>query len=289
MAQTLGLRAGFEGRTLAAILKSVVESKRMKFATIVTAFLCAALLGAPGGAGAAEKTSIPATTTTPQLPAYLARPQNAAPAPGVLILHDCKGLSPHYEKVAEHFASRGYVAVAIDSLSPQKLSSGCTDVAGQARTQAAYARAALDWMRAQPYIDGTRLGLLGYSMGGIAALDIVDSPEASAIPAGLRAVVAYYPVCRDRDPKRVALPIRILDGGDDDWAPAAPCQALADAATAAGKTVTITTYPGATHAFNFDAPDRIEFGHPMRYNAEAAYEAGAETIIFFHRYLSATP
>jgi dienelactone hydrolase len=256
------------------------------------------------GAGAGETASIPATAKTPQLAAYVARPTatdsaaTSQPAPGVLVLHDCKGYAPHYAKIAEHFASRGYVAVAIDTLAPQHLSSACEDVAGQTRVEAADARVALDWMRTQPYIDGRRLALLGYSMGAEAALEIVDPPQTgglmgapqnAAVPSGLQAVVAYYPGCQTFDPKNVRVPILILDGAADDITPSGPCQAFAQAATAAGKAVTITTYPGATHAFNFDAPDRLLFGRPVRYDPDAAYAAGAETITFFHEYLGRTP
>ncbi len=265
--------------------------------------LCAVLLCVTG-ADAGETASIPATAKTPQLPAYVARPTTTDPAaasqaaPGVLVLHDCKGYAPHYAKIAEHLASRGYVAVVIDTLAPQHRSSGCDDVAGQVRVEAADARAALDWMRAQPFIDGRRLGLLGYSMGAEAALDIVDPPQTAAadgafenatMPSGLQAIVAYYPGCQTFDPKNVRVPIQIFDGAADDITPSGPCQAFAQAATAAGKAVSITTYPGATHAFNFEAPDRLLFGHPVRYDPDAAYAAGAATIAFFHEYLGRTP
>jgi dienelactone hydrolase len=243
-------------------------------------------------AGAVETANIPATAKTPQLTAYVARPvvsgqaATSQPAPGVLILHDCKGYEPHYAKIAEHLARSGYVAVVIDTLAPQHRSSACDDVTGQAGVEAADALAALDWMRAQPFIDGHHLALLGYSMGAEAALEIVEN---ATVPSGLQAVVAYYPGCQNFDPKNVRVPTQILDGAADDITPPGPCQAFAQAATAAGKAVSITTYPGATHAFNFEAPDRLLFGHPVRYDPEAAYAAGAQTITFFHEYLGGAP
>jgi dienelactone hydrolase len=247
------------------------------------AFCFAAFAG--GTASAGETATITATSDTPEMPAYVARPPGGAKAPGVLVLHGCEGYGRAYSGVADWLAAHGYVAVAIDTLAPQGIRTACMDPSRGAATEAADARAALDWMRSQPYVDGAHLALLGYSMGAFATLDVVDEKRAPALPEGLLAAVVYYPPCRGRDAANVRVPLRILDGDADEWTPAAPCQALARAAASTGKTASITTYPGATHAFNFNAPDRVAFGHQIRYDATAAADSEAQTLDFLSRYL----
>ncbi len=242
----------------------------------------AALWLAAAAAGVTE--TVPATSQTPALPAYVARPAGATVAPGVLVLHGCDGYNSRYAALADWLASQGYVAVAIDSLGPRGRTNACGDWSGS-RNEALDALATLDWMRTQRYIDGSRLALLGYSMGAIATLDIVDPRRARTLPPGLRAAVAYYPACRNRDAVHVLVPLRILDGGADDWTPAPPCQALAQNAKQLGKAVTITTYAGATHAFNVDKPERISRGHLLRFDASAALDARMQTLDFLQRYL----
>ena len=85
------------------------------------------------------------------------------------------------------------------------------------------------------------------------------------------------------------MPLRILDGDADDWTPAPACQLLADDAKDAGKTVAITTYPGATHAFNIQEPDHTAYGHHLSYNAAATTDAQMQTLTFLHQYLGASP
>jgi dienelactone hydrolase len=126
-------------------------------------------------------------------------------------------------------------------------------------------------------------------MGSIAALDVMDARAIPAAPAGLLATVAYYPACRGRVADAIRVPLRILDGDADDWTPAPACQLLADDAKDAGKTVVITTYPGATHAFNIREPDRMAYGHHLSYNAAAANDAETQTLAFLHQYLGPTP
>lgn len=265
------------------------------------ALILASVTFAPTAARAGDAITVPAGAATPALPAYLARPTGAtAPAPAVVVLHGCEGLNPsgqthlgqgRYEHVADWLASHGYVAIVIDTLAPTGASNACSPDAGPpaARAEAADAIATLAWLRTQPFVDGARLALLGYSLGGDALLFVVDSPSLTTAPEGLRAAIAYYPDCAQRTPDSLLVPLRILNGGADDWIPAAPCQALASAATAAGKTIVITTYPGAAHAFNFDSPDRTAFGHSIRYDAKAAADAASETLAFLQRYLGSSP
>jgi dienelactone hydrolase len=236
-------------------------------------------------APAPASTSIPATSSTPEVPAYIARPDTTAPAPGVVVLHGCGGYGKHEVTVADWLAQHGYVAVAINSFAPRGVHNACGDPSGS-RYEAQYARATLEWMRAQSYIDGSRLALIGYSMGARATLDIADPNTPEPLPAGLRAAIVYYPPCRKSKGSAVLVPIRILDGDADDWTPYGPCKALAESAAANGKSVTITTYPGATHAFDSDRPDRIYFGHHLRYDPQAAADAYTQTLDFFRKHLS---
>jgi dienelactone hydrolase len=232
----------------------------------------------------AAQTTVPKTSATPELPAYVARPAGTAARPGVLVLHGCEGYRPHYAAIADWLAAHGYVGIAIDTLTPAGVKNSCSDASGS-RREAGDALATLAWMRTLPFVDGTKLAVLGYSMGAIASLDIADPFHPAPPVPGLVAAVAYYPACRHRTAANALVPIEILDGDADDWTPAAPCQTLANGAGGAGAPISITTYPGATHAFNVEAPDRTALGHKMHYDPSAAADAESKTLEFLRKYL----
>lgn len=236
---------------------------------------------------AGRMTAVPASADGPAVPAYVASPARPGAHPGVLILHGCEGYNRRYARLADGFARAGFVAVAIDTLSPRGVKNACSDPHGS-RDEAGLARAALAWMRTRPTIDADRLALVGYSMGAIAALDLIDAPRAASPPPGVRAVIAYYPACRNRQAVAVSAPLLILIGGADDWTPAGPCQTLAADAGRLGKPVSIVVYPGATHAFNVARPNRVAYGHQLHYDAAAAADAALRTLDDLHRYLGAT-
>ncbi len=256
---------------------------------MLKAFQCLGLfVGVAAGAcgvAAAENVTIPAAAGVPEITGYLARPAGAGPFPAILVLHGCEGFGSLETATVNELAAAGYVALGIDTLKPQGLQNACGNIPA-IRTSAQYAAAALAWLHAQPYIAGNRLGVVGYSMGAIEILDLIDPlGGAHPPPPGLRAAVAYYPGCNGRD-GRVSVPLQILDGDADDWLPSAPCQAMAQAGAAAGKPVAITTYPGATHAFNQPSSHtRVYRGHTLTYDPSAAADADAKMKAFFARYL----
>jgi dienelactone hydrolase len=152
-------------------------------------------------------------------------------------------------------------------------------------TSARYAYVTLGWLATQPYVIPDRLGAAGFPMGAMEILGLIDPASPRPPPPGLKAAVAYYSSCDKRGPN-VSVPLQILDGDADDWNPAPSCRQLAQDATAAGKTVQITVYPGATHAFNqaSDRP-RTYLGHTLRYDATADRDADAKTMAFLATYL----
>lgn len=254
---------------------------RMRLAALVCA-LAAASAAAPAEAGG--MTAVPPTATTPAVPIYIARPDGAGPFPAVLLLHGCDGFTGFGAVAADRLSFRGYVAVALDSEGPHSAPGACVDPKGSS-TEAADARATLAWMRAQPYIRPDRLAVMGFSMGASATLDLIDRATGAAdVPAGLRAAIAFYPACENRT-ANVAVPLIIFDGDADRITPAAPCAALVKAATDAGKTATITTYPGVTHAFNIPGFNGTFYGEPIRYDSGATLDSAQRTEQFLARYL----
>ena len=112
-------------------------------------------------------------------------PRGSGPFPTVLVHPDAGHEARHMSGVLWSLAEHGYLAVAADyrrkidgdyreSLFPWREDSDVT--------------AALDWIRADPRVDRSRIATLGFSRGGVFGLLIAArSPE-------VRAVVAYYPV-----------------------------------------------------------------------------------------------
>jgi dienelactone hydrolase len=256
--------------------------KRPSGAACVAAAWCVAALTVSARAG--ENTTVPASAALPAIPAYIAQPAAAGARPAILILHGCEGYSRRYARIADQFALHGYVAVAIDTLRPRGVRNACQE-SSASRLEAEYARATLAWMRNRPEVDDTRLALLGYSMGAIATLDLVDPQHPSTPPAGVRAAVAYYPACRNRTAANLRTPLLILIGTADDWTPAAPCRDLAAAGARLGAPVTIVQYQDATHAFNVARPARVAYGHHLQFDAAAALDAERQSLTFLDRYL----
>ena len=237
------------------------------------------------GVARADNVTIPATGNSPAITGYLARPSGPGPFPAILVLHGCEGFGPLETAEVNELVNAGYVALAIDTLKPQGLSNGCSTVRTAVGNAVGYATASLAWLRGQSYVAPKKLGVVGFSMGGIIALSLIDPFTPQPPIPGLRAVVAYYPNCTGRS-TNVAAPLLILNGSADDWIPPAGCQAFAQGAQGAGKTVQITTYPGATHAFNQPSNrTRIYDGHTLTYDPQAASDADAKMKVFFAGYL----
>ena len=250
-------------------------------------FSLALLLGlvtavAPGGpARAANMLVVPATATTPAIPIYVARPDGNGPFPAVLLLHGCDGFDGFLAVAADRLVVHGYVGVALDSLAPHGMTTACNG--NNDGDEAGAARATLAWLRKQSYVAADRLGVIGFSMGGNATLALVDTPGTPA-PAGVRAAAVYYPSCGGYD-GLVTVPLDIFDGDADKIAPAGPCAAMAHAGAAAGKPITITTYPGATHGFDVPGPDRQFFGEPIHFDASDALDSARQILALLQRYV----
>jgi dienelactone hydrolase len=255
-------------------------------------------------------TTMPAATTheggPKQVPVKVLKPEGDGPYPAIVIMHDCSGLGPRSSgapmRWAQTLLQNGYAVAIPDSFSTRGFPGGvCTD-ASPARTDVAPSRrvadayAALAYLRTLPYIDGSRVGIMGGSHGGSTTLAsmVAGAPAVQDKRQGFRAAVALYPACAPRygnwQPARQAgsppafsthsgvyepvAPLLILIGESDDWTPAEPCRRLAETARQQGHPVSIRIYPGAHHAFDNNVPVRYV---ATRINANAPGGRGATT------------
>jgi dienelactone hydrolase len=130
----------------------------------------------------------------PRLLGYLARPDGVAPFPAVVVLHGCRGISAGYAEVADQLKSWGYVALAVDSFGAREIGERCGIGLGE---QAKDAYAALKYLSQEPYVDATRIAVLGYSMGGESLLSTVERGSIDRLfPEKFAAAIAYYQWCR---------------------------------------------------------------------------------------------
>jgi dienelactone hydrolase len=155
------------------------------------------------------------------------------------------------------------------------------------------AEAARRYLAARRFVVGDRIALMGWSMGGTAALVAVEGSGAgSAERTGFRGIVAYYPDCGASTGVLTA-PALILIGERDDWASATACRKLAahesdtgvmrDAAI--GTPIDLVIYPNATHAFDYRYPPQRNMGHFTQYDEFATRDAETQVRAFLRRVL----
>ena len=288
-------------------------------------------------AHSAEQLSIVITPTgsSVQLPATLIKPDGEGPFPAVVIVHDCSGLGPRSSgaplRWANELLQQGYVIIIPDSFSPRGFADGVCFIPGNQTTsvygnvRAADAYGALAALRALPYVDGKRVGIMGGSHGGWTTLSAMFVPVdandtlVDAKRNGFAAAIALYPACAPRygawSTSRLGnfgppasysgvyqpiAPLLILIGEKDDWTPAEPCRRLADASRAAGYPVDIKIYPDAHHSFDNNNPVRYDarrnnssslsgHGATTGGNPAAWEDAKKEVAAFFARHLKRQP
>jgi len=209
---------------------------------------------------------------TGEVRAYLAKPKGDAKLPGVVVIHENKGLNPHIEDVNRRVALEGFLAIAPDALSQL---GGTPKDPNEARmlikkldkqsTIKNYI-AAIEYLKTHSMSTG-KVGVVGFCWGGAMANQLaVNSPD-------LKAAVPYYgrqPA--PEDVSRIKASLLLHYGGlDERINKGIP---LFEAALKKESVdYKLYMYADAKHAFNNDT-------NPERYNKEAAQLAWKRTIAF---------
>jgi carboxymethylenebutenolidase len=208
---------------------------------------------------------------------YFARPANAkGKLPGILVVHENRGLNPHIEDIARRLALDNFIAFAPDALFPLGGYPGNEDKARQLFARLEEAKTREDMVAAATYLRGVpggngRLGAVGFCWGG----GMVNT-LATRVPE-LRAAVPFYGPAPALDQvakiKGAVLPMF----ADEDERVNATWPAYDAALKAAGVRYAAFRYPGTQHGFNNDTTPR--------YDANAARLAWQRMLAFFNQEL----
>jgi dienelactone hydrolase len=259
--------------------------------------------------GCAAAVPFPAEPRPSSVYHSLQRPDGEGPFPAVVLLHTCGGLQQHVLEWAARLRAHGYVALVLDSFTPRGAKTVCDNWSVSLDEVVADAFAALEHLRTRPFVDGQRIGVMGFSYGAMAALRLTSAwYRGSGHPraASFGATVALYPACTDSHPSLspaararlnnlyddIDTPLLILVAGADDQAPPANCTEKAESLRRAGRPVSFKLYPGAPHAFDMTnvgtVGRRDAQGHFYRYDPEATADAAKVSLEFFDRNLPAS-
>jgi carboxymethylenebutenolidase len=216
---------------------------------------------------------------TGEVRGYLVRPAGAeGRLPGVLVVHENRGLNPYIKDVARRAAKAGFMALAPDGLTSVGGYPG-NDAAGRELQQTIDgAKLMNDFFAGYEHLAGRddstgRVGAVGFCYGGgVCNALAVAYPELSA------SVPFYGRQAASEDVGRIQAPLLLHYAGLDERINAGWPDYEA-ALKAHGKTYAAHIYPDVNHGFHNDSTPR--------YDAAAAELAWSRTIDWFNQYLPA--
>lgn len=226
----------------------------------------------------AEYATVPSPQGNTEIRGYLVRPASASgKLPGVLVVHENRGLNPYIEDVARRLATSNFIAFAPDGLTSVGGYPGSDEKGGQLFGQVDRNKmledfiAAARWLKARPDCTG-KIGVVGFCFGGGVANQL-----AVRIGPDLSAAVPFYGAQPEAaDVAKIKAPLLIQYAGLDTringgW------PAYEEALKANHVNYQAYTYEGANHGFHNDTTPR--------YDEAAAKLAWKRTIDFFNQHL----
>ena len=230
--------------------------------------------------------TVPSPQGNGSIKGYFVRPasadtRNAMPTklPGIIVVHENRGLNPHIEDIARRFALANFMAFAPDGLTSLGGFPGDDYQGGQLFNKVDRNKmtedmvAAARWLKARADCTG-KIGATGFCYGGGIANTL-----AVRLGADIAAAAPFYGAVPMQGIPDIKAAILVHHGALD-TALAASWPAYDAALKTAGVPHEGYIYPGAVHGFNCDAT-------PERYNKAAADLAWQRTVDWFNKYVRA--
>lgn len=229
-------------------------------------------------AQAKRGTTVQFASTPGQGQGYLAVPGAAGKHPAIIVIQEWWGLNDWIRDQADRFARQGYVALAPDlyrGKSTADASEAHELMRGLPQDRAmADLKGAFDYLAQRNDVDASRIGVIGWCMGGGHALQL-----AIAEPRIAAAAINYGHLVTDPNTIDSIHPAILGNFGEADRGiPAEDVRAFDAALKKSGKASDIKIYPGAGHAF-------MNPNNKGGYVKSAAKDAWARIDSFFQRTL----
>lgn len=255
-----------------------------------------------------------------ELVGYLFKPATAGPHAVVVMLHGRAGpysslkpgvvsggnLTARHRMWGEFWAARGYLALHVDSFGPRGYAQGFPRGSykfrpaevGEQTVRPLDAYGALDYLRSRGDVIADRIGVQGWSNGGMTLLAALGqnpprvAPEKASLvrlaaprPASdFRAAIAQYPGCtvqRDQGDYQPYAPLLMLVASDDDEVSPRICASLVEQLKQRNADVDFVIYDGAHHSY--DDPGKTKQSHAP--NKAAMEDSLRRAEAFFHQHL----
>jgi carboxymethylenebutenolidase len=240
--------------------------------------LFAVLMAMTLSAFATEGTPVTYKSGDETVNAILYTPQGKGPFPALVVIHEWWGLNDWVKEQASKLADHGYVALAIDlyrgkvATSPDQAHEIMRGVPSDRANRDLLA--ASSYLRSQKNVAPSKIGAIGWCMGGGYALDLaIADPKLKAV------VINYGHLASDRATlQKIDAAVLGIFGGRDKGIPPADVNKFAADLKALGKPVEIKIFPDAGHAF--ENPN-----NQQGYRADDAKQAWELTTAFLAKNL----
>ncbi|HEY7058517.1 MAG TPA: dienelactone hydrolase family protein [Vicinamibacterales bacterium] len=222
-----------------------------------------------------ESVEFPSPQGSSKTRGYLVKPANASgKLPGILVVHENRGLNPHIEDIARRLGLDNFLALAPDALAPLGGYPGDEDKARELFTKLDQTKTREDFVAAATYLKNRpdctgKIGVVGFCYGGGIA-----NMLATRVPDLAAAVPFYGNQPSAEDAARIKAPLLIHYAENDDRINAG-WPAYEAALKAHNVRYTMFKYPGTQHGFNNDTTPR--------YDEAAAKLAWQRTVDFFNK------
>ncbi len=236
-------------------------------------FACCLLLLCGTSAFAAISTDVSYRSGSETFKGILYTPEGKGPHPGIIVIHEWWGLNDWVKGQASKLADQGYAALAIDlyrgkvASTPEEAHEIMRGVPEDRAKRDLHA--AFEYLQSHESVKTSRIGAIGWCMGGGYALDV--ALQEPTLAAG---VINYGHLATDPETlRKINAPIVGFFGAQDRGIPADDVKKFGEVLKKMGKKVDITIYPDAGHAF--ENPNNKE-----GYRPNDAADAWSKTVKF---------